>query len=31
VAAGSLMGIDGVDHLILGDARYCSIKEAEEQ
>jgi len=31
VAAGSLMGIDVVDHLILGDARYCSIKEAEEQ
>ena len=29
VAAGSLMGIDVVDHLILGDARYCSIKEIE--
>jgi DNA repair protein RadC len=30
VAAGSLIGIDVVDHLILGDARYCSIKEIEE-
>jgi DNA repair protein RadC len=29
VAAGSLIGIDVVDHLILGDARYCSIKETE--
>jgi DNA repair protein RadC len=27
VAAGTLMGIDVVDHLILGDARYCSFKE----
>jgi DNA repair protein RadC len=27
VAAGILMGIDVVDHLILGDARYCSFKE----
>src|SRR5258706_31045 len=27
VAAGTLMGIDVVDHLILGDARYWSIKE----
>lgn len=27
VAAGVLMGIDVVDHLILGDARYCSFKE----
>jgi DNA repair protein RadC len=26
VAAGSLIGIDVVDHLILGDARYVSIK-----
>ena len=29
VAAGSLIGIDVVDHVILGDARYCSIKEIE--
>jgi DNA repair protein RadC len=27
VAAGSLIGIDVVDHLILGDGRYWSIKE----
>jgi DNA repair protein RadC len=27
VAAGKLMGIDLVDHIILGDARYCSFKE----
>jgi DNA repair protein RadC len=26
-AAGILMGIDLVDHIILGDARYCSFKE----
>jgi DNA repair protein RadC len=26
-AAGVLMGIDLVDHIILGDARYCSFKE----
>jgi DNA repair protein RadC len=26
-AAGVLMGIDLVDHVILGDARYCSFKE----
>jgi DNA repair protein RadC len=26
-AAGVLMGIDVVDHVILGDARYCSFKE----
>jgi DNA repair protein RadC len=26
VAAGTLIGIDVVDHVILGDARYCSIK-----
>ena len=30
VAAGSLIGIDVVDHVILGDARYCSIKEPPE-
>ena len=28
VAAGRLMGIEVVDHLILGEARYCSFKEA---
>jgi len=27
VAAGLLMGIDVVDHIILGDVRYCSFKE----
>ena len=27
-AAGVLMGIDLVDHLILGDVRYCSFKES---
>jgi DNA repair protein RadC len=26
-AAGVLMGIDLVDHIILGDQRYCSLKE----
>lgn len=26
-AAGVLMGIDVVDHIILGDVRYCSLKE----
>lgn len=26
-AAGTLMGIDLVDHIVLGDARYCSLKE----
>lgn len=26
-AAGALMGIDLVDHLVLGDARYCSFRE----
>ena len=25
-AAGTLMGIDVVDHLVLGDVRYCSLK-----
>ena len=25
-AAGVLMGIDLVDHIVLGDARYCSLK-----
>jgi DNA repair protein RadC len=27
VAAGTLMGINVVDHIILGDVRYCSLKE----
>ena len=26
-AAGTLLGIDLVDHIILGEARYCSFKE----
>ncbi len=26
-AAGALMGVDLVDHVILGDGRYCSFKE----
>ena len=28
VAAGVLMGIDVVDHIVLGDVRYCSFKES---
>ena len=28
VAAGQLMGIEVVDHLILADTRYCSLREA---
>jgi DNA repair protein RadC len=31
VAAGALLGIDVVDHLILGDARYWSIKETKQR
>jgi len=27
VAAGVLMGIDVVDHVILADDRYCSLRE----
>jgi DNA repair protein RadC len=27
VAAGVLMGIDVIDHIILGDVRYCSLKQ----
>jgi DNA repair protein RadC len=27
VAAGALVGIDLVDHIVLGDAAYCSFKE----
>jgi DNA repair protein RadC len=26
-AAGTLIGIDVVDHVVLGDARYCSLRE----
>jgi DNA repair protein RadC len=26
-AAGALIGIDVVDHVVLGDARYCSLRE----
>jgi DNA repair protein RadC len=26
-AAGALMGIEMVDHIVLGDTRYCSFKE----
>jgi DNA repair protein RadC len=31
VAAGTLLGIDVVDHLILGDGRYWSIKETRHR
>jgi DNA repair protein RadC len=27
VAAGRLMGIEVIDHVVLGDGRYCSLKE----
>jgi DNA repair protein RadC len=27
VAAGIVIGIDLVDHIVLGDVRYCSLKE----
>ena len=27
IAAGVLMGIDVIDHVILGNVRYCSMKE----
>jgi DNA repair protein RadC len=30
-AAGVLIGIDVVDHLILGDARYCSVKGVKQR
>jgi DNA repair protein RadC len=30
VAAGVLVGIDVVDHLVLGDARYCSLRDRGE-
>lgn len=29
-AAGTLIGVELIDHLILGDARYCSLKERGE-
>ncbi len=29
IAAGVLMGIDVIDHIILGDVRYCSMKERQ--
>jgi len=29
MAAGVLMGIDVIDHIILGDVRYCSMKERQ--
>ena len=28
VSAGMVMGIDVVDHIVLGDARYCSLRES---
>jgi DNA repair protein RadC len=28
VAAGELMGVAVIDHLVLGDGRYCSLKES---
>ena len=31
VAAGSLLGIEVVDHLILGDVRYASVKETKRR
>jgi DNA repair protein RadC len=31
VAAGSLIGIDVVDHVVLGDTRYCSIKGVRQE
>ena len=30
VAVGELIGIPVVDHVVLGDARYCSLKEKGE-
>jgi DNA repair protein RadC len=30
VAAGVLMGIDVVDHIVLGDVRYCSLKQTAQ-
>jgi DNA repair protein RadC len=29
-AAGLLMGIDVVDHIVLGESQYCSLKERGE-
>jgi DNA repair protein RadC len=31
VAAGALIGIDVVDHVILGDARYCSVARGADR
>jgi DNA repair protein RadC len=31
MAAGTLLGIDVVDHLILGDVRYASVKETQRR
>ncbi len=31
MAAGTLLGIDVVDHIILGDVRYWSFKETEKR
>jgi DNA repair protein RadC len=31
VAAGSLIGIDVVDHVVLGDTRFCSIKGVRQR
>jgi DNA repair protein RadC len=28
VAAGELMGIQVIDHVVLGDCRYCSLRES---
>jgi DNA repair protein RadC len=28
VAAGALMGVSVIDHVVLGDGRYCSLKES---
>ena len=28
VAAGTLMGIEVVDHIIVGETRYCSFRES---
>jgi DNA repair protein RadC len=31
VAAGVVMGISVIDHIILGDVRYCSLREKEKE
>jgi DNA repair protein RadC len=30
-AAGTLMGIDVVDHIVLGDVRYCSFRDSGQR